>query len=190
MTNNQPSTMITTARLRLVPLTAPLLEAALVADQARVSALLGSTVPTELFAKQGLYQLRLGQLRADPTLEPWLLRAVILHATNTVIGHIGFHGGPDTAQQRDYAPGGVELGYSIFPAYRRQGYAREAVAGMMDWATHEHGVDQFVLCISPDNAPSRRIAQHFGFQQVGTVMDEEDGPEDVFIRRVDSIVEP
>lgn len=181
--NKRASTQIVTNRLLLIPMTAPFLETCLAGDAAAAGRQVEATVPPVWLDEASLMRLRLGQLQQDSALEPWLLRAIVERATSTMIGHIGFHGYPDTAGVREYAPGGVEIGYTIFPAYRRQGYAREAVAGLMAWATATEGVDQFVLCISPTNHPSRQIAHQFGFTQIGTVEDEEDGPEDVFILR-------
>jgi RimJ/RimL family protein N-acetyltransferase len=182
--NSKTDAPITTERLLLVPMTVPFLEACLGGDAAAARTLLGSAVPAAWFAEAWLMRLRLGQLQQDSGLTPWLLRAIIRRDTNMMIGHIGFHGYPDAEALRDYAPGGAEMGYTIFPDQRRQGYAREAVAGLMAWATASHGVTQFVLSISPTNAPSRQIAHHFGFVQVGTVEDEEDGPEDLFVLKV------
>jgi RimJ/RimL family protein N-acetyltransferase len=178
------SAVISSDRLDLVSMTPQFLEASLAGDREKASNILGLAVPAEWFEETWLMQLRLDDLRSDAELQPWLLRAVGLRASGTMIGHIGFHTAPGPDYLRDLAPGGVEMGYTIFPAYRKRGYAREACAAMMDWAQHVHGVQRFVLSISPGNTPSLRIAQHFGFQQIGSHVDEKDGEEIIFERRV------
>ena len=68
---------------------------------------------------------RLGQLAEDATIREWLGRAMVLvdeSGRRRVVGSIGFHGPPDEQ-------GRLEIGYSVDPPYRRQGYAREAVRG-------------------------------------------------------------
>ncbi|MEZ4621572.1 MAG: GNAT family N-acetyltransferase [Caldilineaceae bacterium] len=175
---------IVTPRLILAPMTVAFLTAALAEDQQRASAELGAQVPRDWVEANWLIQLRLSQLESDPALQPWLLRAIIHRTQKTMIGHIGFHDYPGAAYLHAYATAAAEMGYTIFPAHRRQGYAREAVAALMAWAETEQGVTQFVLSISPDNLPSQRIAAHFGFQRVGQWEDAEDGTEDVFLRIV------
>jgi len=101
-----------------------------------------------------------------------------------MVGYIGFHTAPDPEYLAELAPGGIELGYTVFAAHRRQGYAREACAALMQWARQEHGVDRFVVSISPDNVPSLRLAESFGFRKIGSHMDEIDGLEYIFERRV------
>ena len=128
--------------------------------------------------------MRLINMRENPALEPWLLRAVGLRETKTMVGFIGFHTLPGADYLNSYAPGSVEFGYTIFPGYRGKGYATEAAGALMDWATREHNVTRFVVSISPTNEPSLRIAEKFGFRKVGTVIDPEDGVEDVFLREV------
>jgi RimJ/RimL family protein N-acetyltransferase len=78
------------------------------------------------------------------------------------------------------APNGVEIGYLLFPPWRRQGYAREAIEGFMSWAKR-HGVDHVVLSISPENDASLALARHFAAVKIGSHIDEEDGPEDIFL---------
>lgn len=102
-----------------------------------------------------------------------------------MIGHIGFHDRPDADYLRDLAPGSVEFGYSVFAPFRRQGYAAEACAALMEWARQEHHVARFVVSISPENTPSLRIADHFGFRKIGSHVDEEDGPEDILLREIE-----
>jgi RimJ/RimL family protein N-acetyltransferase len=97
-----------------------------------------------------------------------------------MIGHIGFHTQPGAEYLRDLAPGGVEYGYTVFSAFRRQGYAHEACEALMQWAYQEHQVTRFVVSIRPDNIPSRRLAEGFGFKRISSHMDEEDGLEDIY----------
>jgi len=119
-------------------------------------------------------RLRLRQMAEDPTVQPWLMRAMVpRNGERGMLGHIGFHGRPD-------GRGAAELGYTVLPPYRRRGYALEAALGLMDWARREHGVRLFRLSIAPDNAPSLAMAAKMGFRLAGEQMDEEDGLELVF----------
>lgn len=181
MSEHVPS--IVTPHLTLVSLAPAFLVASLARDRAQAERLLGLRVPDEWFDEHPLIALRLDDLRADPTWRPWLLRAVGLTTTGEMIGHIGFHTPPGAAYLEAYAPRGIELGYTIFPAHRRRGHAGEAVAAMLAWAAGQ-GVPRFVLSIGPDNEASLRLAQRHGFVRVGTRVDAEDGPEEVFVRQV------
>jgi RimJ/RimL family protein N-acetyltransferase len=98
-----------------------------------------------------------------------------------MIGFIGFHTLPGAEYLNSYARNSVEFGYTIFPDYRKKGYASEATQALMDWANSEHSVKHFVVSISPTNEPSLRLARKLGFLKVGSVMDPEDGVEDVFL---------
>jgi RimJ/RimL family protein N-acetyltransferase len=180
---------IQTERLDLLPMSAQFLEACLNHDRAGAASLLGYPLADE-WQPEVWVGRRLAQLRADPALEPWVLRAAILRATGRMIGHAGFHTAPGPDYLEPVAPGGVELGYTIYPAYRQQGYATEMVAALFAWAEREHGVRRFVLSISPENVPSLRIAHHFGFRKVGAHIDEEDGPEGIFLLDLDRIDAP
>jgi [ribosomal protein S5]-alanine N-acetyltransferase len=181
---------IASDRLDLVAMTPAFLEAALSGDARSAERILGLAVPPVWYEKRGLMAMRLDQLRQAPSLQPWLVRAIVLRGRGdpgclpVMIGHIGFHTGPDPEYLRVLAPHAVELGYSIFPPYRRRGYAREAVQALMDWARREHGVSRFVVSISPQNAPSLALARDFGFQRIGSHLDEVDGPEDIFELRL------
>ncbi|MDO9065863.1 MAG: GNAT family protein [Chloroflexota bacterium] len=184
MTN--ASAVIASDRLDLIPMTPAFLEAALRGDTAVADEILGLAVPAGWYEKRGLMEMRLDQLRRDPDLQPWLVRAMVLRGQGMpvplplMVGHIGFHTGPNPEYLRALAPDAVEVGYSVFPIYRRQGYAREATQALMDWAQREHGIARFVVSISPQNAPSLALARCFGFQRIGSHMDEVDGPEDIF----------
>ncbi len=180
MSDQNLSEAITSARLALLPLSPEFLEACLMGELAAATCLLGRPISPEWLAEEALMRVRLDQLHQNPALQPWLLRAIILRATGEMIGNIGFHSAPGPEYLATIAPAGVEFGYTIFPAFRRQGYAREASATLMAWAGNLHQVRQFVLTISPDNLPSLRIAQRLGFRKVGAHIDAVDGPENIF----------
>lgn len=158
----------------------PFMRALARGDAAEASREIGAEVPAWMTTDlEGFLKLRLGQLERDPSIREWLGRAIVLveeGGRRRVIGSIGFHGSPDTK-------GRVEIGYKVDPSYRRQGYAREAIRAMFDWAHAQHGINTFVASISPDNDPSLRLAEQLGFVQVGEQMDEVDGLEFVFETR-------
>ena len=154
----------------------PLIEALLAGQRAEAEAAAGLSLPEgwpDPHDKRFL-RLRLRQTREDEGVQPWLARAMVSRDRERgMLGHIGFHGPPDER-------GMAELGYTVFPPFRRRGYALEAAQGLMDWAARQHGVRLFRLSIAPDNAPSLAMAAKMGFRQVGEQMDDEDGLELVF----------
>ena len=176
--------VIYSPRLDLIAMSPAFLNASFKGDLETASPLIDLIIPSEWLEAKWLMEMRLVKLRENPALEPWLLRAIALRETRTMIGFIGFHTLPGADYLNSYAPGSVEFGYTIFADYRRKGYASEAAGALMDWATREHDVTRFVVSISPINKPSLRLAQKFGFRKVGTATDIEDGVEDVFLREV------
>lgn len=125
----------------------------------------------------GLLVVRLRDIERDPHARPWLLRLIVLREAasatgdtrghrRTAVGLVGFHGPPDK-------DGRAEVGYEVFARFRRQGYAREAVVGLLDWAARRHGVRTFLASIAPENEPSMRLALGLGFHQVGAQVDEQ-----------------
>ena len=174
---------IHTERLDLALMTTTFFDAALAGDQERAAHLLGVPIPAAWWPVSQHQQLRLEQARANPALQPWLERAIVLRASQTMVGSIAFHMAPEPEPVRPLGPGGVEFGYTIFAPFRGQGYATEAVQGLMTWA-QQQGVARFVLSISPENEPSLRIAARLGFVKIGSQMDEEDGIEEIYERRV------
>ena len=62
----------------------------------------------------------------------------------------------------------VEIGYAIDPAYRRQGYARAAVAALLDRARRESAVKIVRASVRPDNQTSWRVLEPYGFEAVGS----------------------
>lgn len=165
-------------RLRLMPIA--FLETCLRCDWDRAEAILGLSLPPECLLENAFIELRLNDLRNDPAYAPWCVRAIGLRSSRAMIGFLGFHTRPDPLYLRPFVPRGVELGYSVATPYRRQGYAAEAIGGLLHWAHRRQGVDCFVVSIAPSNTASTALAAKLGFMQVGGHEDEIDGHEDVF----------
>ena len=175
------SDVIRTPRLLLVPMTPDFMRALIAGQPERAAGLAGFAMPSETLIPKWVLELRLRTVEADPSLQPWLLRSIVLRESGTMVGDIGFHDRPGAQYLREFCDFGVEMGYSIAPEHRRQGYAGEALRGMIDWARGHHDVRSFILSINPTNAPSLRMAAAMGFQKVGAHEDDIDGPEDIYL---------
>jgi RimJ/RimL family protein N-acetyltransferase len=174
-------------RLDLIPMTPAFLRASVNYNLHEAEQQLQLTLPTDWPGEHAnLLALRLKQLEDDPGLQPWLLRAMGLRRSGTMVGHIGFHTGPGADYLRPFSPGAVEFGFTVYASFRRQGYAREASMALMRWALETHGVRSFVMSIRPDNVPSQTLAAGLGFVRVGSHLDEVDGLEDILEYRVAS----
>ena len=104
--------------------------------------------------------------------------------SQTMCGRIGFHSEPGPEDLRNVAADGVELGYEIGESFRRRGIGKEAALALMKWAYEEHDQRCFVLSINPGNIPSLGMARSMGFREIGSHIDEEDGLELYFERRL------
>jgi RimJ/RimL family protein N-acetyltransferase len=166
-------------RLELVSMSPEIVEALLAGRAAEAAELIGGEfVDGWPVGHEGFFRSRLDQMRADPTLQPWLIRALVLRDSREVVGHAGFHGPPGVNGKRD--PDAVEVGYEVFPAFRGRGLATEAAAALIGWARDGHGIRRFIASIAPSNDPSLAIAAKLGFVRTGEQWDEEDGLELVF----------
>ena len=116
---------------------------------------------------------RAPQVRADPTVNKWFVRWMVLRETKEIVGSISFHGPPD-------GRGMLEVGLGVHPVFQRRGFAREALLGMWQWASQEAGVQVFRYTVAPENTASVALIDSFGFARVGQQIDPEDGPEDIY----------
>ena len=79
------------------------------------------------------------------------------------LGQIGF-----ADFKRDMTPsieGLPEMGWIFARAAHGQGYASEAAAAALAWADDTLGAPEIVAIISPENAPSIRVAEKAGFEE-------------------------
>ena len=93
--------------------------------------------------------------------------AMVERASGATVGSCAYKGPPDDA-------GAVEIAYGVDPAFRGRGYAKEAAATLVDYATHS-GVRLICAHTRPENGASARILESCGFECLGEVMDPEDG---------------
>lgn len=108
-------------------------------------------------------------LHTATTADPWLFGFAVIHReSRSVIGTLGFKGPPDDA-------GMVEIAYGIVPDFQRQGFATEAAM-----AGYQFAVDSGRVCLVrahtlPTGNASTRVLAKCGFEQVGEVVDPDDG---------------
>jgi [ribosomal protein S5]-alanine N-acetyltransferase len=132
-----------------------------------------------LSGSEGVVRMRVEQLAADPAQEPWLLRMMVLRTggRGEAIGYANFHAPPDDR-------GMVEIGYRVEAHLRGQGFAGEAATARWEWAGR-NGARVLRASIAPDNAASIALVRRAGFRQVGEQIDDVDGLEIIWERRLD-----
>ena len=170
-----PEEPVRSARLDLVLLSPPLMDAIVAGDRRAAQALAGFVLADELFSgdpEDGAYfGMRRGQVLRDASWAPWSQRAIVLRHENVMIGSATFHGPPGVNDTS--TPGAAEVGYEVYPAYRGRGFATEAGRALIDWARREHGVSHLISGVAPENMPSLRVNEKLGFVPTGQIIDGE-----------------
>ena len=127
-------------------------------------------VPTPVPWPPDLYEAddleRMAALLKNPGGSGWALYYIIQRSPRVLVGVAGF-GGPPNAR------GIVDIGYSVLEAYRRRGFASEAVAGLLDHAFRNRRVERVAAETYPQLAASIGVLVRNGFAQVST--DSDDG---------------
>jgi [ribosomal protein S5]-alanine N-acetyltransferase len=164
--------------LRLVPLAG--LAATAAKDRDACRRLIGRALPDEWFEDAWVSEMRLKQWKDDPEYAPWSIRAIALKETGEIIGNINCHDKPQLFEHEGRTGSVVEMGYTIFARWRRQGYGYEAVEGLSEFAARM-GVRWIRLSISPANEASLALARKLGARKIGAQVDDVDGPEDIYL---------
>lgn len=148
---------LTTARLRLEPVTAEMARAILAGDMSVLA-------DAGLAAAEGWPHEDtadgLGMIVKTGEALSWLVVA-----GGAVIGDCGLHGGPDGPVDE---AGRVEIGYGLAAPSRGQGYGSEVVAAITGWLLAQPEVRQVRACTLTGNVPSRRVLEKAGFAYTGT----------------------
>jgi RimJ/RimL family protein N-acetyltransferase len=156
--------LITTDRLVLVPATADLIRAALAGAMSlgeALGAIVPSTWPPEYLDDDAL-RYALDRLPTDSDPVGWWMHFVLVRPPRhrTLIGSTGYKGPPGADRT-------VEIGYGIVADWRRQGYATEAVGGLLRHAFAHSGVDRVIAETLPELAPSIGVLTKSGFRLLG-----------------------
>lgn len=70
-----------------------------------------------------------------------------------------------------------DIGFAFLPAWRGQGYAREAARAVLTHAARDLGLRRLVAIVSPGNDPSRRLLEALGFRLERRIRLSEDAAE-------------
>ena len=87
--------------------------------------------------------------------------AIVCRDTGRVIGETGLRVMDDRAVPY------CMIDYKIHPAFRRQGYGREAVTALLDACFHRLNIPLVVAAVFPQNAASLRLIEALGFTREG-----------------------
>ncbi|MES2035890.1 MAG: GNAT family N-acetyltransferase [Pseudomonadota bacterium] len=162
-------TTIRTARLRLVPVRLPHLEAFAAGGDAGLAALLGVSVAPDWAGADALQAIAASQafLVSNPDSADWWMHVFVHEADNRLIGLGGYKGAP--------SGGRLEFGYEFAPGYRGQGLATEAAEGMIAHAFLQPDVDHVIAHTLPQENASTRVLKRCGLAFDEVVQDPEDG---------------
>lgn len=166
---------LTTQRLRLVPITLPMIEGVMNRDKAAAEAALdaelraqgfdaGAKFPEawpneELVARA--FPFSLEAIRAAPETRLWGDSLVIpLDDPSRVIGSVVFKGRP--------TDGIAEVGYGIEDGSRSLGFATEATLACVEWALQQDGIHAVHATTFPWHHASLGVIRKVGMEQCGT----------------------
>jgi [ribosomal protein S5]-alanine N-acetyltransferase len=158
--------MLLTDRLRLIPASVEMAQADL-RGRTELERVLDVRVPEswppDLFDAPAVDYI-IQQLTERPSAYGWWLYYFILNENTgsepVLVGAGGYKGEPD-------ADGSVEIGYSIVPEQRRQGYATEATSGLVAQAFADPRVNRVIAETLPELAPSIGVLKKCGFTYIG-----------------------
>ncbi|MDE3082087.1 MAG: GNAT family N-acetyltransferase [Acidobacteriota bacterium] len=152
------ATDIETPRLRLRPIPLEALTRLLDGDVEGASLIQGSDFSDHFLASvnERFLTIHLDGLRRHPSDPGWFVRAVTRTHDGIIVGHCGFHGTPQDI-------GRAEIGYTIFPPFRRCGYGAESAQGLVDWA-RTRGMPAIVASVSVTNVASIGLVTKLGFR--------------------------
>lgn len=168
-------------------MTEDFLKACLREDRKKTDALIGFRVSQDWIDEKDLMRLRMDDYRNDNKYIAWGLHAIGLRKSKEMVGFIGFHTRPNPEYLHPLAPNAIELGYTIFLPHRRQGFAEEAINGLLNWAVKRHPLDNFIASVSPTNLASTALVKKLGFEKIGEQIDETDGLEFVYKLSVEKL---
>lgn len=152
---------VETPHLTLVPFSLDLMKAAITGKD-RLAELLKAAIPVTWPGPDLAEALPAfaQNMEKEPEAPAWV--GLIIHQTDrTLIGDMGFHGAPDKN-------GAVEIGYSIVPEYRNQGYATEMVRALIHWAFQQTEIKIITAETLKENTASIKVLTKVGMNCLAT----------------------
>ncbi|WP_233998091.1 GNAT family N-acetyltransferase [Erythrobacter sp. QSSC1-22B] len=107
-------------------------------------------------------EARLARAMALYAQEGFSFLMAIEKETGELVGHCGMKR-VDAEGAKN--PGDLEIGWLVREDRWRRGYAREAVAAVIDWAFIQHGAAHVVALTSLANEPSWRLMEKLGMRR-------------------------
>jgi ribosomal-protein-alanine N-acetyltransferase len=160
-----------TPRLKLVPCV-PAQLVTLIDEPERFEKVAGFAVApglSEMYASGEVSEEWMTALRSSERADPWRHGFfLILRESRSAIGAAGFKGPPDDT-------GMVEIAYGVAPSFEGQGYATEAVAGLVAFALETAQVQLIRAHTLPAANASTRVLAKCGFRHMAEVVDPDDG---------------
>jgi len=168
---------LVTNRLRLVPITLPMIEAVLRHDRGAAEAALDDSLRECGTPDSGLgarfpdawpnddlvsraFPFSLEAIRAAPDVRLWGDSMILRLDTPRVVGSVVFRGKPDD--------GIAEIGYGIEDTSRGIGLATEATRACVEWALREPGITAVRATTFPFHHASLGVIRKLGMQPCGT----------------------
>ncbi|MBB5624082.1 RimJ/RimL family protein N-acetyltransferase [Pedobacter cryoconitis] len=154
--------MVTTERLIIKPLTLKQLQKYILADGS-----LEEEFQTHYIPRTITFEL---QEAIEQTIIPKLndskydylyttLWIIIAADSNHLIGDLCFIGEPNEE-------GEIEIGYGIYESFREKGYMKEAINGMIQWASEQHQVKSIIAHTTKFNQASFILLQKNNFVKI------------------------
>ena len=153
-----------TARLELLPITLPMVEAVFRGDRAAAEAIGDARLPEAWPGRALIERAFVGsieEIRRAPETRLWGDRVMVTLHDRRVVGSVVFHGAPDSE-------GVVEIAYGVEMGSQRLGFATEGVRAAVEWALQQRAVRAVRATTAPWHAASIRVLEKTGFHQIGT----------------------
>lgn len=151
--------VLETQRLKLIPFSLDFIKVT-ITEKARLGEMLGVEVPDSWPGADLAEALPFFMKNIEQDVAGALWSGLIIHkADRMLIGDMGFVGGPNEE-------GVVEIGYSIVPEYRNQGYATEMASRLIDWAFQKQEVKVITAQTRKDNIASIKVLTKAGMHRV------------------------
>ena len=111
----------------------------------------------------------IARVRAAKAADPWVCGFVMVHrASDAVVGSCAYKSPPDP-------DGVVEIAYGVDPDHQGLGYATEAAKAMVAYAFDSGRVRRVRAHTRPEPNASTRVLTKCGFEQLGEVVEPDDG---------------